>query len=431
MLQGNAVAVIHTGIFTGIYKIGTAVMRTNRFIVQGQLIIVVKSVFKFSTAALGIALARPFLAAAVFGSAGDGSVMVNIIAYLAFGSLGIEFIAFLTKVTLRNINNGFCTYRSSGDNIDNTALSTAAVHGSSTAAHNLDTLDVIHIVHERCKHITAVACALEVINAYAVNHDNYVLAAVDTDTAYVGIQAVGAVIQELYARNGTQNLFHVVHVHLLDFFTADNAHICLSLQDGFLHTGSCNNDRCQLKAHFVKICCGRLRCIVAGYGFNIFRLGMLCNSSSFFCFLHCRLSIKGLLLCSDTRHSVSFYVSSRIFMYCCGFTCDELFSLCLTGNFLLMLRQTVKCKAQAAAELPVVLVISTIAAGYIKVCACVRLNIQGSAKAHFCPCSLSFYRGSLAAAVLCAVAAGDIAGELMCQTEACINRAQATGFAEF
>ena len=96
-----------------------------------------------------------------------------------------------------------------------------------------------------------------------------------------------------------------------------------------------------------------------------------------------------------------------------------------------MLRQTVQCKAQAAAELPVVLVICTVAAGNIEVCACVRLNIQGSAKAHFSPGTLSFYRGSLAAAVLCAVAAGDIAGELMRQAEACIYRAQATGFAEF
>ena len=217
-------------------------------------------------------------------------------------------------------------------------------------------------------------------------------------------------------------------MHLLDFFTADNAHICLSLQDGFLHAGSGNNDRCQLKAHFVKICCGRLRCIVGSYGFNIFRLGMLCNSSSFFCLLHCRLSIESLLLCSNTRHCVGLYISSCIFLNLCRITCNELFSLSLTADFLL--RQTVQCKAQAAAELPVVLVICTVAAGNIKICACVRFNIQGSAKAHFCPGSLSFYRGSLATAVLCTVAAGDIAGELMRQAEACVYRAKATGFAK-
>ena len=248
--------------------------------------------------------------------------MVNIVAYLVFSSLGIEFIGFLAEAAFGNINNSFCTRRSSGDDVDNTALSTAAIHGSSTAAHYFDTLDVIHIVHEGGKHITAAACALEIVNTHAVNQDNNILAAVDADTAYVGIQAIGAVIKELYARNGTQNLFHVVHVHLLDFFTADNAHICLSLQDGFLHTGSGNNDRCQLKAHFVKVCCGRLRCIVGSYGFNISRLGMLCNSSCFFCLLYCRLSIESLLLCSNTRHSVGFYISSRIFLNLCRITCD-------------------------------------------------------------------------------------------------------------
>ena len=428
MLQGYAIAVVHAYIMTAVYQVGTAEVGADGFIVQGQLIGIVEFILKFSTAALGIALTRPFLTAAVLAGAGNGSVMVNIVAYLVFGSLSIEFIGFLAEAALGNINNGFCTFRSSGDDVDNTALSTAAVHGSSTAAHYLDALDVIHIVHECGKHITAAACALEVVNTHSVNQDNNVLAAVDADTAYVGIQAVGAVIQELYARNCTQNLFHVVHVHLLDFLTADNAHICFSLQDGFLHTGSGNNDRCQLKAHFVKVCCGRLRCIVGGYCFNIFRLGMLCNSSCFFCLLHCRLGIESLLLCSNTRHCVGFYISSRIFLNLCRITCNELFSLSLTADFLLW--QTVQCKAQAAAELPVMLVICTVAAGYIKVCACVRLNIQGSAKAHFSPCSLSFYRGSLAAAVLCAVAAGDIAGELMRQAEAGINRAQTTGLAK-
>ena len=220
-------------------------------------------------------------------------------------------------------------------------------------------------------------------------------------------------------------------MHLFNFLSANNAHVCLRLKDGFLHAGSGNNNRCQLKAHFVKVCCGRLRCIVGSYCFNIFRLGKLCNSSSFFCFLHCRLSIKSLLLCSDTRHCVGLHVSNSIFLNCCALARKELLSFSLAADFLSLLRQTVQCKAQAAAELPVMLIICTVAAGNIKICACVRLNIQGSAKAHFSPCSLSFYRGSLAAAVLCAVAAGDIAGKLMCQTEACINRAQATGFAEF
>ena len=148
MLQGNAVAVVHAVIMAAIYKICTAEIRANGFIVHSQLISIIESVLKLSTAALGIALARPFLAAAVLGRAGNSSVMVNIIANLVFGSLSIEFIGFLIKAAHGNVNNSFCSIRLSGNDVDNAALGTAAIHRCSTAAHNLDTLDVIHVVHQ-------------------------------------------------------------------------------------------------------------------------------------------------------------------------------------------------------------------------------------------------------------------------------------------
>ena len=72
MLQGYAIAVVHTYIMAAVYQVGTAEVGADGFIVQGQLIGIVESVFELSTAALGIALARPFLAAAILaGTSGN------------------------------------------------------------------------------------------------------------------------------------------------------------------------------------------------------------------------------------------------------------------------------------------------------------------------------------------------------------------------
>ena len=137
-----------------------------------------------------------------------------------------------------------------------------------------------------------------------------------------------------------------------------------------------------------------------------------------------RLSIKNSLLLLCHGHRSSLCISCCIIL-CCALACDKLFSLSLTADFLLaMLRQTVKREAQTAAELPVMLIISAIGARYVEVSHSIRLNVQGGAQAHFRPGSLSFYRGGLAAAVLCAIVAGDVTGEFMCQTKASIYRAQ-------
>ena len=378
VLQGNAVAVIHTYIITAIYEVSTSVVGANSFIVYSQLISIIKSIFKLSTAALGIVLTRPYLAATVLGRTGNGSVMINIVADLVLGSLGIEVISLFTEVAAGNINYRLGFGRFTGDDVNNTALSTAAIHGCRTAAQYFHALNVIHVVHECCKHITAAAGALEVINSYAIDKDNYVLAAVQADAAQISIQAVSAIIQELCTRNSTQSLLYVFHMHLFNFFTANNAHICFSLQNRLFCTGSSNNDRSQLKAHFIEISCCRLRCSIGGYSFHISRLRMLYHSSCFCCrsffyssflrsyslvrVLCCRLSIESMLFFSNSWHCFSLHVSSSIFLNCCALARKELLSFSLAADFLSLLRQTVQCKAQAAAELPVMLVICAISA---------------------------------------------------------------------
>ena len=97
-------------------------------------------------------------------------------------------------------------------------------------------IDIIHIIQKRSVHITTVSRALHGGDSHAIDKDDYIRAAIDTDTRQIRIHAIGTVIQELDARNRPKSGLNGINMHFFDFFAGNNTQICFCLQDRLRYT---------------------------------------------------------------------------------------------------------------------------------------------------------------------------------------------------
>ena len=188
------------------------------------------------TGASGIGMPFPQLSGPIFCTSDDGSVRINVVSQLSFAPLGVQVIDFFPEAASTDIDRRCRLVDLSGDDIDDTAFSPAAIRHTSRSFQDLDMIDIIHIIQKRSVHITTVSRALHGGDSHAIDKDDYIRAAIDTDTRQIRIHAIGTVIQELDARNRPKSRLDGINMHFFDFFAGNNTQICFCLQDRLRYT---------------------------------------------------------------------------------------------------------------------------------------------------------------------------------------------------
>ena len=96
-------------------------------IAQAQLMIRIDIIIYLQADRFAVNIALPFFTGAILKVAAVLIIIINVVAYLALTALGIQLILSGAEIAGRNINTGFVIVDFAGNDIDNTALSTAAV----------------------------------------------------------------------------------------------------------------------------------------------------------------------------------------------------------------------------------------------------------------------------------------------------------------
>ena len=161
-------------------------------------------------------MSRPYLTAGIFGTSLDALIIIDLVADLPFDPHGIEFVGFFPKAASGDIHAGCIGGRLACNDIDDPAFRARTIHHGSRTAKDFYAFHIIHVVQKRCERIPAGACAFEVIESYAVYQDDDIVATIDANTAQVRIETVGAIVQELNPRNGTQRIFYAFHMQSFD-----------------------------------------------------------------------------------------------------------------------------------------------------------------------------------------------------------------------
>ena len=146
ILEGDGVVFIITPIVFMVNIIITVKIGFGSVIAQAELVIRGNIIINLQADRFAVDIALPFFTGAVLEVAAVLIIIINMVAYLALASLGIQLILSGAEVAGRNINAGFVVVNFAGNNIDNTALGTAAVKRTGTAAQYLDAFDIIRII---------------------------------------------------------------------------------------------------------------------------------------------------------------------------------------------------------------------------------------------------------------------------------------------
>lgn len=120
-------------------------------IAQAELMIRGNIIIYLQADRFAVNIALPFFTGAILKVAAVLIIIINMVAHFALTALGIQLIFSGAEVAGRNINAGFVIVNFAGNDIDNTALGTAAVKRTGTAAQYFNAFDIIRIIVKAAK----------------------------------------------------------------------------------------------------------------------------------------------------------------------------------------------------------------------------------------------------------------------------------------
>ena len=182
-----------------------------------QRMVIIEIPEKFGAFRFGIGVSMPFDASAILEVTGQCLVLIDVIAKASFPALGIEAVILFAEVSFGNIHGCLGPADFPGNDIDNPAFGAAAIHGGCAAAEYFDTLNVVGVAQEGGIDITVLPRSFQVRDFHAVHKDYDILGAVNADAADIAVQCISAIVEELYAGNGSKRFFDISYVKVLYF----------------------------------------------------------------------------------------------------------------------------------------------------------------------------------------------------------------------